>query len=742
MPSPHRPRSSLARSTLLKMGGRIGVLIALTTFVSYVHIFRAFLAETLTQLERSVPKRAEQEQAIFAQAVDNHVVLKSALEERIRAWQKLDPRPRFEELLEPREDGTLHHRTEGFDATSMPQVFVTTGVKVDDGFRRRLLAAYDVVARFGPAFHVRYPDTYVMLPEGALIIYWPEQPKWCQEMTPDYQITDFDIFNISTPERNPQRKSAWATLWVEPISLSLATPVDVDGHHAATLGHDILIEDLKARTVNDRLPGASNILFRDDGLLIAHPELRMKLGVAETYNIVNDPRPPEEIFEQPSTPEQRVHLRAIFERVKSRAPGQNVLELPEYHEYLAVARLKGPEWNFVTVLPESMVSSAAFRAARYVLVFGVASLLVELSIMYWVLRQQITQPLQAFTRGTSQVAAGDFQVSFESQRQDELGQLAQGFELMAHELQRREEALRQTNEGLEDCIQARTQELREKNLELEGTLARLKEAQELLVQKEKLASLGALVSGVAHELKNPLNFVNNFAQVSAELVEELREELKGQGAGQDGSSLERVGTLLDWLAQNVQKIDEHGRRADMIVRSMQLHSRAGERTPTALNALLEESLAQASEKMRSSYPGLEVALRRNLDPSVGKVALVPQDFGQAILNILDNSLYAVAEKKKSVGEAFSSEVNVSSRSTGNRVEIRIRDNGTGIPRELQDKIFNPFFTTKPTGSGTGLGLSISYDIVVRQHGGEIRIESEEGHFTECLIVLPLLGVSA
>ena len=269
-------------------------------------------------------------------------------------------------------------------------------------------------------------------------------------------------------------------------------------------------------------------------------------------------------------------------------------------------------------------------------------------------------------------------------------------------------------------------------------MARLKETQAQLVEKEKLASLGSVTSGIAHEIKNPLNFVNNFSELSVGLLEELKEEMENEGERLNPSLRERLGELLELLTHNVRKIGEHGKRADSIVRNMQMHShaRASEAVPTSLNALLEEYVELAYEGMRTLSPSLDVRIHKALDPTLEQVTLVPQDFGRAILNLVNNSLYAVAEKKKTEGEGFTPEVTVSSRRAGSRVEIRIRDNGTGIPRDIRDKIFNPFFTTKPAGSGTGLGLSLTYDIVVQRHRGELRVDSEEGQYTEFLIVLP------
>ncbi len=735
MSSAHRSRT-LARATLTQMGVRVAVITALATLLSYLHIFDVFLAEALGHLERGATRHSQQEQALFKEAESDHAVLRQALQERIREWRALDPNPRFDSLVTRLPDGTLRNRLDGFDGTRMPCIFIASGVKDDADFRRRILAAYDLVARHGPLLHVRHTNTYVTLPEAALVQYWPEQPNWCQEMDPALMNPEFEFFTVSTPERNPERRMVWTGITAEPISISLTTPVDVDGRYSAALGLDMLIDDLKARTLGDSPPGAYNLIFSDAGELIVHPQVKMKPGVF-VYNILREDRPLETLFEQPLSAEQRTHVRAIFDRVQARAPGQKVLELAEYDEYLAVAWLNGPQWHLVTVLPRSTVSSLALGAARYLLAFGLASLILELLIMSWVLTRRISQPLRLFTQATDRVAVGDFQVALPRSRDDELGRLAQGFELMAHEIHQREAALREVNEGLEGRITERTRELRDKNVTLEEALTQLKQAQELLVEKERLASLGALMAGIGHELKNPLNFVNNFAQLSAGLVEELREELREPPSGPAGAAQARMNELLDWLTQNVRKIEEHGKRADNLLRDMQLHThvRAHAHAPTDLHALLEEQLSLSAQNARIVHPDLTVRFRQELDPASRTVEVVPQDLGRALLNLLDNAVYAVAEKHKRLGPAFTPEVTVTSRSEGDWVRIVIRDNGIGIPRKVLDKVFSPFFTTKPAGVGTGLGLSICQDIVVRQHGGELQIESEEGHSTQCTLRL-------
>jgi signal transduction histidine kinase len=279
----------------------------------------------------------------------------------------------------------------------------------------------------------------------------------------------------------------------------------------------------------------------------------------------------------------------------------------------------------------------------------------------------------------------------------------------------------------------------EKNRELELKNQEIIRAQEKLVTQEKLASLGALTAGIAHEIKNPLNFVNNFAALSMELVSELRDELeKRKTKNVNGDDFENIEEILETLEQNAEKINHHGKRADSIVRNMMMHSRgkAGEREMTDINHLLDESVNLTYHGLRAQDAAFNISIEKEYDETVGQLKVVPQDLQRVFLNIINNACYAAHEKKIKLGDNFSPKLSVFSRELKDKIEIRIRDNGNGIPAEIREKIFNPFFTTKPTGQGTGLGLSISYDIIVQQHRGEIKVETEEGKFTEFVVLLP------
>jgi GAF domain-containing protein len=291
------------------------------------------------------------------------------------------------------------------------------------------------------------------------------------------------------------------------------------------------------------------------------------------------------------------------------------------------------------------------------------------------------------------------------------------------------------NSRLFNQVQARTEELA-------ASLENLRKTQDRLVQSEKLASLGQLTAGIAHEIKNPLNFVNNFASLSRDLIAELKETL--DGAPLDDSARADVEELTGFLDSNLEKVAHHGKRADSIVKNMLLHSRegSGERARVNVNVMVEEALNLGYHGARAEKPGFNVTIEKAFDPETGEADLYLQEITRVLLNLVSNGFHATARRQQTEGPSYQPTLTASTRPFGKDVEIRIRDNGTGIPHELREKIFNPFFTTKPAGEGTGLGLSISHDIIVKQHGGSIEVETAPGAFTEFVIILPREGDKA
>jgi two-component system, NtrC family, sensor kinase len=273
--------------------------------------------------------------------------------------------------------------------------------------------------------------------------------------------------------------------------------------------------------------------------------------------------------------------------------------------------------------------------------------------------------------------------------------------------------------------------LRRQKTQIEHTLSELKNTQAQLIQSEKMASLGELTAGIAHEIQNPLNFVNNFSEVNKELLSELKDEA-------EKGNIVQVKAIADNVIENQDKINRHGNRADAIVKGMLQHSRAStvQKELTDINALTDEYLRLAYHGFRAKGNTFNPKLETDFDPSVGKMHIIPQDLGRVILNLLNNAFYAVNEKKKTADESYQPIVSVQTRKLNDKIEVRVTDNGNGIPQKVLDKIFQPFFTTKPTGQGTGLGLSLAYDIV-KAHGGEIKVNTNENEGTEFTIVLPV-----
>jgi C4-dicarboxylate-specific signal transduction histidine kinase len=706
------------------MGIRIGVVIALGTLFSYLHLFHTLRDQSLVQLERSVAERSQREESIFVLAEDNHAFLKKALQERLQAVsQEEEASARFDRLFVHLPDGTVRNRREGFDGTRMVGLFLPRGVPLDAELRRRILAAHDVLTQYGPALRIRFTDTFITLPEGPLLLYWPERPTYCLDAAPTESIIAQEFFPNTLPENNPRRQTAWSGVYKEPISqkwvVTVATPLDVDGRHVATLSHDVLLDELMARTASDHLPGAYNVIFRDDGQLIAHPELKPEGSVA--YNVRDAEL--SGASTQFSSPEQRAHLRHIFERVKGRSPDQTVMKLSEHGEYLATARLKGPGWNFVTVLPDSVITAPALQAARYVLVFGLASLVLELVIMFWVLRQQISLPLLALTHATDRIAAGDFKVELNTRRQDELGQLAQAFRLMADEVQRREDALRQANEGLEQRVDERTREL--------------KDVHRQLVQVARQAGRAEVATSVLHNVGNVLNSVHTSAMLAKERLSGLEVEHVGQVAlmleerkndlatflTQDERG-RHVMPFLSQLGQHLREechetlslLDEVGRYTEhigTIVKLQQDYTRTPRlNEPADLMELVEDAL-------RINSAGLtrhEVKVERHLSP-VPPVMTDKHKVLMILVNLISNAKYAM-DGTPTAERCLTLRLEAP---TADRVRLEVRDNGMGIAPELLTRIFQYGFTTREEGHGFGLHSSA---LAAQELGGTLTAHSE------------------
>lgn len=380
------------------------------------------------------------------------------------------------------------------------------------------------------------------------------------------------------------------------------------------------------------------------------------------------------------------------------------------------------------------VSTQAILTGRsFLLVLNLISITGAVLIAYLFVGRMLLPRLERLSERMRRMADGDLEGEVQIDGRDEVADMAAALEVF------RRHALEVQRLNL---VEKLAEELKDKNAELEKVLADLRRVQDQIVMREKLAALGELTAGVAHEIKNPLNFVKNFSEASGELLEELMETLDESIDTLSGEQRELVDEIYQDLTDNMGRILQHGNRADRIVHDMLAMGRgSGERQPTEINNLVDEHARLAYHSARAADTDFNLTIETDFDPDVGQIEVVPQDLGRVFLNMVGNACYATDEKRRAIeedaGVTYFPTLSLITRCMDDRIEVCIRDNGNGMPPEVVDKIFNPFFTTKPTDKGTGLGLALSNDIV-REHGGNIRVVSEPGEFTEMIVELPLV----
>ena len=366
--------------------------------------------------------------------------------------------------------------------------------------------------------------------------------------------------------------------------------------------------------------------------------------------------------------------------------------------------------NAVAITERQIVVARADESARAALYIVIVLSLIGLGLTVMVLRS-IVQPLQRLNDAITSLMQGRYDVDIPTEEGHEFGAMARTLHLF------REHAIER------------------ERLEIEA-----ERHKQRLIQSEKMANLGQLTAGIAHEIKNPLNFVNNFAKLSDQLMQELADILQGQIAALDEEARNEAEYLFRTIHENLGKINDHGKRADSIVKNMLLHSREGPSEPqsVSLNAIVDEALNLVYHGKRAEHPGFNIEMVKSLAPEVGEIECFPQDLMRVFLNLIANGMYAAHERSTldETGDDFMPTIWLTTRTSGDKVEVEVRDNGVGIAAEVRDKIFMPFFTTKPAGEGTGLGLSLSYDIVVKEHSGEITVDSQAGEFTVFRVTLP------
>ncbi|MEZ5583118.1 MAG: ATP-binding protein [Candidatus Competibacteraceae bacterium] len=695
--SPNLPKRSLMRQTLIQMAVRIAIVVAVATVISYFHVSNSLQVQALEQLRNYIEQRGMRECNLFLWARDNLLTFKEEYVRRLTKLGDFDPQSRFDELFVKYPDGSLRLQEQLFEQHGVTGI-IGKYAAIDAALRRQLVIAFDMLAQYGPAWQNRFVNLYMTTPENAVLMFWPGEPWGLRANSWEiyaklslHNSTDDPVLVLD--DDRGERKAIWSDLYfdyaVNNWMVSGAEPINIDGRYLASVGHDMLLSQLIDRTINNRLEGTYNVLFREDGRLLAHPQFMDAIQASSgalTVAKAGD-----------------AHLQRIFELVTNRPEGAAIVDNDQDNEHLAVAELQGPGWYLVTVFPKAIIAKQAFKTARLILVLGAIALLLEIVMSLVVLREQIARPLSNLMAAANRVSAGDFDTRLDEQRPDEIGRLAHSFNAMSREIEARETTLNERNIELSRLNRQLAEELEERS-RAEQEIIRQREA---LHQSEKLNALGSLLAGVAHELNNPLSVVVG----RTIMLEEGSTEAKTK--------------------DRAQKIRQAAERCSRIVKTFLAIAR--QQPPERTRVQLNEVINAAVELMAYSLRTGDIQTILVLDPHLPALSADGDQLTQVFTNLVVNAQQALADVPPPRRLTIASIQQPATRT----VRIEVTDNGPGIPIEMQSRIFEPFYTSKPVGVGTGIGLSFSYS-VIQSHGGKLTLENPPEGGACFVITLPIL----
>jgi signal transduction histidine kinase/FixJ family two-component response regulator len=678
----NQSKQSLTRQTLLAMALSIGVIIIASTGIAYFQLISRITSETLIQVKKYTLLRAQRERAIFTLAEDNHILLKKELLERLKSQNSLDDQSDFDRSFVKMPDGTIRNRPNSFDYQKSPGLFLGTNININADMRHRINSYVDVLSSYGPAWRNRFVNTYIQIPENGIAIYMPTYP-WAKNAPsdPSFRVTDDESFYITDKTHDKKRETVWTGIYYDQVAkawmASCVTPIDVDGRHIATIGHDILINELRDRTIKESLEGTYNIIFRADGRLIAHPKFMAEIQKeGGKFNILQS---------------NDSNLRHIFDLVKQNKDKQVVIDNSQDNEYLAITKIDEPNWYWVTVIPKQILQKQAFSTARLILFLGIISLLIEICVVFLILRRQISTPLNQLMGATESIFNGNLDIELDVSRKDELGRLAYLFNRMAQQLKDSFAALSRTNEELEQRVEERTLELQEAKNHADSANQ---------AKSEFLANM-------SHELRTPLNGILGYAQILRQSENMAEKEQKGvEIINQCGSHLlTLINDILD-----LSKIE---------ARKMELHPTEFH-FPSFVQGVVEICRIKAEEKNIRFVYDREGEFPTGIEADEKRLR-------QVLINLLSNAIKFTEEGEVTllVKTQSSSE---SSVNNSKLISFSVTDSGVGISEENLDKIFSPFEqvgNVKKQAEGTGLGLAISNQIVTLM-GGSLQVTSQLG----------------
>lgn len=678
-----KPRGALWKRVLSNVFVRIAVVIIAVTSASYFYAIRNVSEQFLLGLKNYADARAGGERWTFELAIDSLNNVGAAYAQHLRNHAPADPAPEFARRYELCPDGVVRSRKDIFDPSRHAGTSIQNPARINADVQRRVLAAEDTAALHGAVMHIRFQNTWIILPENIAMGYWPEVPTWPFDTKAGYDFTADDLFQLAQPEKNKERKSIWTDVYLDRTRhvsvVSAAMPMYDGDRFLGVAGHDVTVAELFKRTIDVRMPGTYNILVSASGNLIAHPDLGLEIAAAKgNYKIAT------------SGNATLINLYESAIRVKG-SGSVAVVEAKEH--FLGVTHLPGPDWYLVIVYPKALLQKEAYFRARFVLFTGLVVLMLEAAVLFWVLRKSISHPLRELLFATKQVASGEMNIELHTKRNDELGELAIAFNDMAHAVRDREEHSRQVEHSLRAA----------RDQALEATKAK----------SEFLAVM-------SHELRTPLNAIIGYSEMLQESLEsehDIKDAQRIEEAGKHLLSL--INDLLDLSAIEAGKL------------KIELEA-----------ANIDELLERVVKSLQSQADRRGIRLSLNKPQPLGAARTDALRLTQCLLNIMSNAIKFT--EKGSVIVHASLQPATGGEAAGETIVFRIEDTGVGIAEEDQAKLFGSFTqadsSTRRKYGGSGLGLAITRQLC-RLMGGDIWIEqSRPGHGTIFRIELPWQGI--